>query len=72
MTIKSWKELDDTKFNPSYGFANRDGKKVRKVSAYNKYHKPQISLNHLWEINDKSSLSSVFYVSLGRGGGYGG
>ena len=72
MTIKSWKELDDTKFNPSYGFANRDGKKVRKVSAYNKYHKPQISLNHLWEINDKSSLSSVFYVSLGRGGGYSG
>ena len=72
MTIKSWKELDDTKFNPSYGFANWDGKKVRKVSAYNKYHKPQISLNHLWEINNKSSLSSVFYVSLGRGGGYGG
>ncbi|MFR7880003.1 MAG: TonB-dependent receptor, partial [Butyricimonas paravirosa] len=41
MTIKSWDELGDTRFNPSYGFANRDGKNVRKVSAYNKYHKPR-------------------------------
>lgn len=72
MTIKAWKELDDTQFNPSYGFATRDGKKVRKVSAYNKYHKPQVSLNHLWQINEKSSLSNVLYMSLGRGGGYGG
>lgn len=72
MTIKSWDELGDTRFNPSYGFANRDGKNVRKVSAYNKYHKPQVSLNHLWEINNKSSLSSVLYMSLGRGGGYSG
>ena len=72
MTIKSWDELGDTQFNPSYGFANRDGKNVRKVSAYNKYHKPQVSLNHLWEINNKSSLSSVLYMSLGRGGGYSG
>ena len=72
MTVKSWDGLGDTKFNPSYGFANRGGKKVRKVSAYNKYHKPQVSLNHLWEINRKSSLSSVLYMSLGRGGGYSG
>lgn len=72
MTIKTWKELSDTQFNPSYGFATRDGKKVRKVSAYNKYHKPQVSLNHLWQINEKSSLSNVLYMSLGRGGGYGG
>lgn len=72
MTIKSWDELDDTKFNPSYGFANLDGKKVRKVSSYNKYHKPQVSLNHLWEIDHKSSLSTVLYMSLGRGGGYSG
>ena len=72
MLIKAWEKLDDTKYNPSYGFADWKGEKVRKVSAYNKYHKPQISLNHLWEINDKSSLSSVLYLSLGRGGGYGG
>ena len=71
MTIKAWKELDDNQFNPSYGFATRDGKEVRKVSAYNKYHKPQVSLNHLWQINEKSSLSNVIYMSLGRGGGYG-
>ena len=72
MSVEAWKELNDTKYNPSYGFSTWMEKKVRKVSAYNKYHKPQISLNHLWQINEKSSLSNVFYVSLGRGGGYGG
>lgn len=72
MNVDTWKELNDTKFNPSYGFATWNEKKVRKVSSYNKYHKPQISLNHLWQINEKSSLSNVLYMSLGRGGGYGG
>lgn len=71
MSVEAWEKVG-TKYNPSYGFATRDGKNVRKVSAYNKYHKPQISLNHLWKINEKSSLSNVFYVSLGRGGGYSG
>ena len=36
------------------------------------YHKPQISLNHLWQIDHKSSLSTAVYASIGRGNGYSG
>ena len=39
-------------------------------SSRNSYHKPQISLNHLWQIDQKSSLSTALYVSIGRGDGY--
>ena len=56
------------KFNPSYGLANGQ----RKVSSYNYYNKPQISLNHYWTIDEKSSLSTAVYLSLGNGGGWGG
>ena len=38
----------------------------------NEYHKPQISLNHQWQIDHKSSLSTALYVSIGRGSGYSG
>ncbi|WP_256008971.1 TonB-dependent receptor [Desertivirga xinjiangensis] len=34
----------------------------------NFYHKPQFSLNHYWTIDEKSSLSTAAYVSIGRGG----
>ena len=54
------------RYNPTYGFG-KNGE--RKTSAYNQYHKPQFSLNHIWRINDKSYLSSVVYMSIGRGYG---
>jgi len=57
------------KYNASYGF---DMNGQRKVSSYNYYHKPQISLNHFWTIDDKSSLSTALYLSLGNGGGWSG
>jgi len=38
-------------------------------SRMNYYHKPQISLNHFWAVNDKLIASNVLYVSLGNGGG---
>lgn len=38
----------------------------------NFYHKPVSNLNWDWNINDKSSLSTVLYASWGRGGGTGG
>jgi len=44
----------------------------RKQSSYNYYNKPQISLNHFWTIDEKSSLSTAVYLSLGNGGGWGG
>lgn len=37
----------------------------------NYYHKPQLSLNHLWAVNEKLVVSNVLYASLGNGGGTG-
>ena len=37
----------------------------------NYYHKPQLSLSHLWALNDKMVISNVLYASLGNGGGTG-
>jgi Outer membrane receptor proteins, mostly Fe transport len=75
--IDSWQSLAKNymngdspyKYNPTYGFG-RNGE--RKTSSYNQYNKPQLSLNHLWQIDEKSSLSTALYVSLGRGYGYSG
>jgi len=35
----------------------------------NYYHKPQMNLNWFWKFSDVTSLTSVFYYSIGRGGG---
>lgn len=57
------------RYNPTYGFDNEG----RQRTAYrNQYHKPIISLNHIWQINDASSLSTALYLSLSSGGGYSG
>ncbi|MDR3297218.1 MAG: TonB-dependent receptor [Prevotellaceae bacterium] len=53
-------------YNPTYGFG-KNGERL--TSATNKYHKPQISLNHLWQVSDKSSLSTALYLSIGDGWG---
>ncbi|MDN3491814.1 TonB-dependent receptor [Winogradskyella bathintestinalis] len=63
-------ELKDTDSGPQK--ANKDwGYKNGEVyhQSYNFYHKPQMSLNHLWNINDESALSTAFYASFGSGGG---
>ncbi|MNK01780.1 Vitamin B12 transporter BtuB [compost metagenome] len=52
------------KFNPNYGIL--DGKE--KTISGNYYHKPQVSLNHSWIIDETSSLSTALYGSMGRGG----
>ena len=75
MKLADWKMAEqvygimDHKYNPTYGFDNNG---QRRTSEYNVYHKPQLSLNHQWQINDKSSLSTVLYMSIGRGYGYSG
>ncbi|MDR1951016.1 MAG: TonB-dependent receptor, partial [Bacteroidales bacterium] len=67
--IAEWEKFPEKyRFNPSYGY-DMDGK--RRTQDYNFYHKPQLSLNHYWTINEKSSLSTALYTSIGRGGGYG-
>ncbi len=57
------------RYNATFGY-DRHGK-VRS-SNRNTYHKPQISLAHIWQIDKKSSLSTTAYVSLATGGGYSG
>ncbi|NCB69025.1 MAG: TonB-dependent receptor [Bacteroidia bacterium] len=68
LLISEWEKLKDGyKFNPTYGY---DANGQRKTGNYNYYHKPQLSLNHFWTINEKSSLSTAAYMSIGNGGGY--
>ena len=72
LLISEWAkipEADRYKYNAGYGY-DTSGK--IKSFNYNTYHKPQISLNHIWDINSKSNLSTALYLSLGYGGGYSG
>ena len=55
-----------SRYNPTYGYDNYGN---QNSANYNVYHKPQISLNHIWQIDHKSSWSTTAYVSLGRGYG---
>lgn len=69
LNIKEWRQLgikDFAKFNATYGF-DSNGERVN--ANRNRYHKPQFSLNHMWTMNEKSSLSNVVYMSIGDGGG---
>lgn len=53
------------RYNPSIGIRNGE----RFSSAYNEYHKPQISLNHYWSIDPTTTLSTALYTSISAGGG---
>ncbi len=74
LTMAEWNKVKQystdgksfTRFNPSYGY---DDFGHQKSEDKNVYHKPQMSLNHVWQIDYKSSLSTVAYVSIGRGYG---
>lgn len=58
---------EGTKYNSNYGYWNGDI--YSGGYAYNKYHKPQISLNHYWDISEKTKLSTAIYASIAHGGG---
>lgn len=73
LTIQGWQEVKKYmgpdkiyRYNPTYGF-DKNGQ--QRAANKNKYHKPQISLNHLWQIDVKSSLSTALYHSIGEGWG---
>ena len=53
------------KYNSDWGY--KDGQSFNMVRNY--YHKPIISLNWDYQINETSKLSTVAYASFGRGGG---
>ena len=74
LSIVGWQLVKDYmkgdseyKYNATFGYG-KNGE--RKTSARNVYHKPQISLNHQWQITDNQSLSSAIYCSIGRGYGF--
>ncbi|MDD3080311.1 MAG: TonB-dependent receptor [Paludibacter sp.] len=67
LLISEWAKYG-TRYNAGFGY---DINGQQKTFNYNYYHKPQLSLNHFWTINDKSSLSTALYMSIGIGGGYG-
>lgn len=73
LTVEGWQKVRNYmkgkspyRYNATFGYG-KNGE--RKTSSYNSYHKPQISLNHTWEVNTKSTLSSVLYMSIGDGYG---
>ena len=72
LTIANWRMVEKVygvrnyRYNSTYGF-DKNGQ--RKDSEHNVYHKPQISLNHQWKINETSNLSTSAYLSIGRGYG---
>jgi hypothetical protein len=54
-------EKNGAKYNPSWGIYQG---KVLNLSE-NFYHKPQISVNHYWDLNEKTFLASSAYISFG-------
>lgn len=76
LSIEGWQQVKDWmdgesmyRYNATYGF-DRHGKQMS--SYFNVYHKPQISLNHVWQIDETSSLSTAVYFSIASGYGLGG
>ncbi|PWD98320.1 TonB-dependent receptor [Marinilabilia rubra] len=58
---------DGIRRNLSYGI--RDGKIYGGGYGYNEYHKPQLSLNHYWNIDKNTIISTALYASVSQGGG---
>ncbi|MEG9327658.1 Outer membrane receptor proteins, mostly Fe transport [Salinimicrobium catena] len=56
-----------TKFNGDWGYLNGEVTHIQD----NFYHKPQMSLNHYWDISERTNLSTALYASFGTGGGGG-
>ncbi len=60
------------RYNSDFGYyTDEAGNRVALANRANYYAKPVMMLNWDWSINDKSSLSTVLYMSNGRGGGTG-
>ncbi len=73
LTVEGWQDVKNYmngesmyRYNPTFGY-RLNGQQY--VSNINHFHKPQISLNHIWQINYKSSLSTAIYLSIANGYG---
>lgn len=68
------KTIEDYANHPSghkanWGYGMRDGEVYGGAYAKNFYHKPQLSLNHYWTLNENTTLSTAVYASIAGGGG---
>ncbi|QWT84518.1 TonB-dependent receptor [Chryseobacterium sp. PCH239] len=60
------------RYNSDFGYyTDSNGNKVALANRANYYSKPVMMLNWDWTMNEKSKLSTVLYMSNGRGGGTG-
>ncbi len=54
-------------------FQNGSSRQLRYDNSLNErvnyFHKPQANINWHWQLDEKSSITNVFYVSTGEGGG---
>ena len=64
LTVQQYEKYGN-KYNPNWGEFNGE---INSLSE-NFYHKPQLSLNHYWNINERLFLASSAYLSFGNGGG---
>ncbi len=81
--LTSWNQIErGTAYNPNWGTTNYDvnyrgnpippiGNEDQFNDRVNYYHKPQFNFSHFWTPNDKLSVSTIAYLSLGKGGGTG-
>jgi len=53
------------RYNPNYGMLNGEDFNEK----INFFHKPQFNLTHSYNPNEKINLTTVAYVSIGKGGG---
>lgn len=58
-------DIHGLKYNRNWG---EYGGKINNISE-NNYHKPFFSLNHYFNINEKTLLTTTLYYSIGNGGG---
>ncbi len=65
LTIQEYRDAPQgIRYNPNWGILNGQKTSI----SENTYHKPQISLNHNWTIDETSFLSTAVYASLATGG----
>ncbi|MEN8194206.1 MAG: TonB-dependent receptor, partial [Bacteroidota bacterium] len=64
MPMDMWNEKG-RRFNADWGYLNDKPLNLRD----NTFHKPSLTINHVWQINNRLSLSNALYLSYGNGGG---
>ncbi|HET9052998.1 MAG TPA: TonB-dependent receptor, partial [Cyclobacteriaceae bacterium] len=58
----TYEKFDNYMYNEAWGYLN--GEKFN--TSQNKSHKPQVTAMHVWNVNDKITVTSSLYASLAR------